>query len=73
MDERAGAGATDRRGRLSATRGKGGLTSRAQGQGAQALTGGLVDRARRCEPVPEDLDRTVKIGRWRSTPGRLYG
>jgi uncharacterized cupin superfamily protein len=67
------AGATDRRGQLSATRGGDELTSRAQRQGAQALTGGPRDRARRCEPVSYDLDRAIRIGRWRSTPGRFNG
>jgi hypothetical protein len=71
-DTRAGAGATDRRGLLSATRGGDGLTGRAQRQGAQALTGGPGDRARRCEPVSSDLDHAIRIRRWRSTSGRSY-
>jgi hypothetical protein len=73
VDARVGAGATDRRGWLSATRGGDGLTGRAQRQGAQALTGRPGDRARRCEPVSGDLDRAIRIGRWRSTLGRFYG
>jgi hypothetical protein len=66
-------GATDRQGWLSATRGGDGLTGRAQRQGAQALTGGPEDRARRCEPVSDDLDHAIRIDRWRSMSGRFYG
>jgi hypothetical protein len=49
--------------RALATRGQGGLTSRAQRQGAQALTGGPKDRARGHESVPGDLDHAIRIER----------
>jgi hypothetical protein len=57
----------------SATRGEGELTSRAQCQEAQALTGGPEDRARGRESVPGDLDHAIRIERWRSMPERFYG
>jgi hypothetical protein len=37
------------------------------------MTSGAGDRTRRGEPVPGDMDRTIRIGRWRSTPRRFYG
>jgi hypothetical protein len=59
---RGHAASTDRRGRVSATRGDGGLTSWAQRQGAQALTGGPEDRA---WVRGADLDGWICIGRSR--------
>jgi hypothetical protein len=74
MDARAGAQRALTGGDgASATRGEGGLTSRAQRQGAHALIGGPEDRARERESVPGDLDHAIRIERWRSTPGRFYG
>jgi hypothetical protein len=71
--ERGRASAADKWGRASASRAEGRLTSRAQRQVTQALTGGPGDMARGRESVPGDLDHAIRIERWRSKPGRFYG
>jgi hypothetical protein len=58
---------------VSATRGGGGLTGRAQRQGAQALTGGTQRQSARAGIVihgsePRDRDRSVELN-----VGKAYG
>jgi hypothetical protein len=64
---RGRAASANRRGRVSATRGEGRLTSRAQRQGAQALTGGTQRQSARARTVirgsePLDQGQTVAMG-----------